>query len=103
MVRQVVEALAHVSVPLAGAAWRAVPDDLVAGNLATPELPIVDGAPGLEAAIAALWAGAPVQRCPVPKERDLPAPAPKALHEEFERRLTWPPEAKEDRIQELRR
>ena len=50
-------------------AWRAVLDDLVARKMATPELLIVDGAPGLEAAIAALW----------------------------------PPEAKEDQIQEPRR
>ena len=65
------------------AAWRAVLDDLVARNLATPELLIVDGAPGLEAAIAALWPGVPVQRRTVHKERNLLAPAPQALHEEI--------------------
>jgi transposase-like protein len=65
------------------AAWRAVLDDLVARNVATPELLIVDGAPGLEAAIAALWEGVPVQRCTVHKERNLLAHAPKALHEEI--------------------
>jgi transposase-like protein len=65
------------------AAWRAVLDDLVARNLATPELLIVDGAPGLEAAIAALWPGVPVQRCTVHKERNLLAHAPKVLHEEI--------------------
>jgi transposase-like protein len=64
------------------AAWRAVLDDLVARNMAPPELLIVDGAPGLEAAIAALWEGVAVQRCTVHKERNLLAHAPKALHEE---------------------
>ncbi|MFQ6024723.1 MAG: IS256 family transposase [Acidiferrobacterales bacterium] len=65
------------------AAWRAVLDDLVARNLGTPELLIVDGAPGLEAAIAALWPTIPVQRCTVHKERNLLAHAPKRMHEEI--------------------
>ncbi len=34
-------------------------------------------------AIAALWAGVPVQRCTVHKQRNLLAHAPKALHEEI--------------------
>jgi len=37
------------------AAWRALLDDLVKRGLKTPELVIVDGAPGLEKALAALW------------------------------------------------
>jgi putative transposase len=37
------------------AAWRALLDDLVNRGLKTPELVIVDGAPGLERALAALW------------------------------------------------
>ena len=45
------------------AAWRAFLDDLVARKLATPDLLIIDGAPGLEAALAALWPTVPVQRC----------------------------------------
>ena len=65
------------------AAWRTVLDDLMARNMATPELLIVDGAPGLEAAIAALWEAVPMQRCTVHKERNLLAHAPKALHEEI--------------------
>ena len=36
------------------AAWRALLDDLVKRGLKTPELVIVDGAPGLEKALAAL-------------------------------------------------
>src|SRR5512142_471322 len=65
------------------AAWRAVLDDLVARGLGMPELLIVDGAPGLEAALAALWPTVPVQRCTVHKHRNLLAHAPKKLHEEI--------------------
>ena len=44
------------------AAWRAVPDDLAARGLRTPEFLILDGAAGLEKALAALWPAVPVQR-----------------------------------------
>ena len=47
------------------AAWRAVLDDLVARGLRTPEFLIVDGAAGLEKALAALWPEVPAQRCTV--------------------------------------
>ena len=65
------------------AAWRVFLDDLVARKLATPDLLIIDGAPGLEAALAALWPTVPVQRCTVHKHRNLLAPAPKKLHDEI--------------------
>ena len=65
------------------AAWRAFLDDLVNRGLKTPELVIVDGAPGLEKALAALWSGMPVQRCTVHKHRNLLAHAPDRLHEEI--------------------
>ena len=65
------------------AAWRAFLDGLAARGLGTPELAIVDGAPGLEAALAALWAKMPVQRCTVHKHRNLLAHAPKKLHDEL--------------------
>ena len=65
------------------AAWRAFLDDLVNRGLNTPELVIVDGAPGLEKALAALWSGMPVQRCTVHKHRNLLAHAPDRLHEEI--------------------
>jgi len=63
-------------------AWRALLDDLVKRGLKTPELVIVDGAPGLEKALAALWSDMPVQRCTVHKHRNLLAHAPDRLHEE---------------------
>ena len=52
-------------------AWRSVLDDLVERGLRRPEFLIVDGAPGLEKAIAAVWDGVPVQRCTVHKHRNL--------------------------------
>jgi Transposase, Mutator family len=76
-------------------AWRAVLDDLVDRGLRRPAFLIVDGAPGLEKAIAAVWDGVPVQRCTVHKHRNLLAHAPErlhdeisaGLHEEFKRRI----------------
>ena len=64
-------------------AWRAVLDDLIRRGLCQPQFLIVDGAPGLEAAIAAVWNGVPVQRCTVHKHRNLLAHAPERLHEEI--------------------
>jgi transposase-like protein len=63
-------------------AWRALLDDLVARGLKTPEFLIVDGAAGLEKALAALWPEVPTQRCTVHKHRNLLAHAPDHLHEE---------------------
>jgi putative transposase len=65
------------------AAWRGVLDDLVARGLRTSEFLIVDGAAGLERALAALWPDIPAQRCAVHKRRNLLAHAPEALHEEL--------------------
>jgi putative transposase len=65
------------------AAWRALLDDLVKRGLKTPELIIVDGAPGLEKALAALWFNVAVQRCTVHKHRNLLAHAPDRLHDEL--------------------
>ncbi|EJW10696.1 Transposase, mutator type [Rhodovulum sp. PH10] len=64
-------------------AWRAVLDDLIRRGLRRPEFLIVDGAAGLDAAIAAVWDGVPVQRCTVHKHRNLLAHAPERLHEEI--------------------
>ena len=64
-------------------AWRAVLDDLIGRGLRRPQFLIVDGAPGLENAIAAVWDGVAVQRCTVHKHRNLLAHAPERLHEEI--------------------
>ena len=64
-------------------AWRAVLDDLIKRGLRRPEFLIVDGAPGLDKAIATVWDGVPVQRCTVHKHRNLLAHAPERLHEEI--------------------
>ena len=64
-------------------AWRTVLDDLIRRGLRRPEFLIVDGAPGLDKAIAAVWDGVPVQRCTVHKHRNLFAHAPERLHDEI--------------------
>ncbi len=58
------------------AAWRGMLDDLVARGQRTPEFLIIDGAAGLEKALAALWPAVPTQRCTVHKHRNLLAHAP---------------------------
>jgi len=58
-------------------------DDLVARGLRTPEFLIVDGAAGLDRALAGLGPDVPVQRCTVHKHRNLLAHAPDALHDEI--------------------
>ena len=65
------------------AAWRAVLDELLARGMAKPELVIVDGGKGLEAALASLWNDVAIQRCTVHKERNLLAHAPKHLHDQI--------------------
>ncbi len=57
--------------------------DFLARGLKAPELLIVDGGKGLEAALAGLWSDIPVQRCTVHKACNLLAHAPKALHDEI--------------------
>jgi len=65
-------------------AWRQFLDDLDARGLKRPDFVIVDGAPGLEAALTALWgADLPIQRCTVHKHRNLLGHAPKHLHDEL--------------------
>jgi putative transposase len=64
-------------------AWRTVLDDLIKRGLRRPAFLIVDGAPGLDKAIAAVWDGVPVQRCTVHKHRNLLAHAPERLHDEI--------------------
>jgi putative transposase len=63
--------------------WRTVLEDLIKRGLRRPESLIVDGAPGLDKAIAAVWDSVPVQRCTVHKHRNLFAHAPERLHDEI--------------------
>jgi transposase-like protein len=66
------------------AAWRQFLDDLDARGPRRPDFVIVDGAPGLEAALTALWgAELPIQRCTVHKHRNLLGHAPEHLHDEL--------------------
>jgi transposase-like protein len=66
------------------AAWRQFLDDLDARGLRRPAFVIVDGAPGLESALTALWdADLPIQRCTVHKHRNLLGHAPKTMHDEL--------------------
>jgi transposase-like protein len=66
------------------AAWATFLGDLDVRGLKRPEFVIVDGAPGLEAALAQLWGeDLAIQRCTVHKHRNLLAHAPKHLHEEI--------------------
>jgi transposase-like protein len=65
------------------AAWGEFLGDLDARGLKRPDFVIVDGAPGLEAAVA-LWGEAlPIQRCTVHKHRNLLGHAPKIMHDEL--------------------
>ena len=53
-------------------------------TLKRPEFVIVDGAPGLEAALVGLWSeDLPIQRCTVHKHRSLLAHAPKHMQDEL--------------------
>jgi len=67
------------------ASWRQFLDALDARGLKRPKFVIVDGAPGLEAALVAqLWGDdLPTQRCSVHKHRNLLAHAPKQMHDEL--------------------
>jgi len=66
------------------AAWGQFLTDLDARGLKRPEFVIIDGAPGLEAALVALWGeDLAVQRCTVHKHRNLLGHAPKTMHDEL--------------------
>lgn len=66
------------------AAWRQFLDGLDARGLKQPEFVIVDGAPGLEAALVALWGeDLPIQRCTVHKHRNLLSHAPRHMQDEL--------------------
>jgi transposase-like protein len=65
------------------ASWGEVITSLVARHLRRPVLAIVDGNPGLLAALQTHWPGLAVQRCTAHKLRNLQAKAPARLREEL--------------------
>jgi transposase-like protein len=76
-----------LALELAGAesteSWKALLQGLDARGLKAPILAIVDGNPGLLAALAEVWPRTEVQRCTVHKLRNLLAKAPLYLHDEI--------------------
>ena len=65
------------------AAWRELLQSLVARHLGTPALAVIDGNPGLLAALRAQWPEIAIQRCTNHKLRNLLAKAPAHLREEL--------------------
>ena len=65
------------------AAWRDLLQSLVARHLSTPALAVIDGNPGLRAALQAQWPEIAIQRCTNHKLRNLLAKAPAHLREEL--------------------
>ncbi len=65
------------------AAWRELLQSLVARHLGTPALAVIDGNPGLQAALRAQWPQIAIQRCTTHKLRNLLAKAPAHLREEL--------------------
>jgi transposase-like protein len=65
------------------AAWRELVQSLVARHLGTPALAVIDGNPGLQAALRAQWPQIAIQRCTNHKLRNLLAKAPAHLREEL--------------------
>jgi putative transposase len=65
------------------AAWRELVQSLVKRHLRTPVLAVIDGNPGLQAALRAQWPEVAIQRCTNHKLRNLLAKAPAHLREEL--------------------
>jgi transposase-like protein len=63
-------------------AWREVIESLVERGVGVPLLAIIDGNPGLQAALRAQWPQVPIQRCTAHKLRNLLSRAPAHLREE---------------------
>jgi transposase-like protein len=66
-----------------GASWGEVLSSLVKRNMATPILVIIDGNPGLRAALQKQWPSIAIQRCTAHKLRNLTAKVPARLREEL--------------------
>jgi putative transposase len=65
------------------AAWRDVIQQLQARHLGTPVLAVIDGNPGLAAALREAWPTLALQRCTAHKLRNLTAKAPARQREEI--------------------
>jgi putative transposase len=65
------------------ASWTEVVANLAARHLARPVLAVIDGNPGLTAALRSHWPGIAMQRCTAHKLRNLQAKAPARLREEL--------------------
>lgn len=65
------------------AAWRELVQSLVARHLGAPALAVIDGNPGLQAALRTQWPQIAIQRCTNHKLRNLLAKAPAHLREEL--------------------
>jgi putative transposase len=63
-------------------AWQEVIEKLVGRGVGLPRLAIIDGNPGLHAALRAQWPQLPIQRCTAHKLRNLLSRAPAHLREE---------------------
>jgi transposase-like protein len=65
------------------AAWRDTIRGLVERHLGVPALAVIDGSPGLRAALREAWPTLAVQRCTTHKLRNLEAKAPKRQRDEL--------------------
>jgi transposase-like protein len=65
------------------ASWGEVVASLVRRNLGMPALALIDGNPGLHAALRRQWPGIAIQRCTVHKLRNLEAKTPVRFREEL--------------------
>jgi transposase-like protein len=65
------------------ASWGEVVAGLVRRNIGAPSLAIIDGNPGLHAALRTQWPGIAIQRCTNHKLRNLLSKAPARLREEL--------------------
>jgi putative transposase len=65
------------------ASWGEVVASLVRRNLGMPLLALIDGNPGLHAALLRQWPGLAIQRCTVHKLRNLESKAPVRFREEL--------------------
>jgi transposase-like protein len=66
-----------------GASWSEVLASLTRRQMSTPVLAIIDGNPGLHAALETQWPSIAIQRCTAHKLRNLTSKAPARLREEL--------------------